>query len=212
MTVAFDWDRYNGIPIVGIMRKIPVPLVLPSAEAVVAGGIRTLEITIDSPEATRLIGELHAHFGERVNIGAGTVCTFADYRKAVDAGASFIVTPIVAEEVIAAGKAENVPVFAGAFTPTEAYRAWSLGAAFVKIFPADQLGPGYIKALYGPLSQIRFVPTGGVTVETLPAFRRAGAQGYGVGSPLFDRARIAAHDTDWLHARARAFRDAYVNN
>jgi len=100
----------------------------------------------------------------------------------------------------------------GAFTPTEIWQAWDLGADLVKVFPADQLGPAYIRNVKAPLPHVRLVPTGGVTVETLAEYKRAGADGFGVGSPLFARERVAAGDWTWIEEQARRFARAYMES
>jgi 2-dehydro-3-deoxyphosphogluconate aldolase/(4S)-4-hydroxy-2-oxoglutarate aldolase len=115
----------------------------------------------------------------------------------------------VVPEVIAGCRAQGVPVIPGAFTPTEIHTAWRLGADLVKVFPADQLGPAYIRNVKAPLPQVRLVPTGGVTVETIAAYKRAGADGFGVGSPLFAKEKVAVRDWDWVEAQAWRFAEAY---
>src|SRR5690606_18081736 len=103
---------------------------------------------------------------------------------ALDAGAQFVVTPITDEEVISACVERDIPIFPGAYTPTEIYKAWSLGASMVKVFPASKLGPDYIKEVLAPLQQIHLMPTGGVGLENMEAFYKAGAKGFGIGSQL----------------------------
>jgi 2-dehydro-3-deoxyphosphogluconate aldolase/(4S)-4-hydroxy-2-oxoglutarate aldolase len=125
-------------------------------------GFTTLEVTMNSPGAADMIRKLSTDYEDRLNIGAGTVCTIADLNEALAAGASFIVTPVLVEEVIIAAVERNVPIFPGAYTPSEIYRAWSLGASMIKVFPATKLGPEYIKDVLAPLPQIRLLPTGGV--------------------------------------------------
>ena len=133
----------------------------------------------------------------------------ADLDAALEAGASFIVAPIVAPEVIARCVREKVPVFPGAFTPTEIALAWDLGASAVKVFPAGVVGPAYIKAVKAPLSDVKLMPTGGVTVDNLKAWAAAGADAYGVGSPLFDAGRVAAEDWPWIERQCARFRAEY---
>ena len=174
-----------------------------------AGGLVNLEVTLNSPGAADLIRLTRDLMGDRGNVGAGTVTSMEDLRLALDAGASFIVTPVVVPEVIRACVDAGVPVMPGAMTPTEIFTAWKLGATMVKVFPADQLGPGHLKAVKAPFPQIPLMPTGGVTVETLPAFRDAGADAFGVGGPLFDPRQVAAGHWDWFRERASRFRGAY---
>ena len=142
-------------------------------------------------------------------IGAGTVLNLELLEKALDAGASFIVTPIVNTDVIIKCVTHKIPVFPGAYSPTEVLQAWELGATMVKVFPAETLGPEYIKAIKAPLPLVKLMPTGGVDLKTLAAYRKAGADGFGVGSPLFDRARVEAGDWNWIETQCRAFVEAY---
>ncbi|HEY3377568.1 MAG TPA: bifunctional 4-hydroxy-2-oxoglutarate aldolase/2-dehydro-3-deoxy-phosphogluconate aldolase [Armatimonadota bacterium] len=206
---SFDWEAFRAVPIVGILRHFSAATVCELALAAAQGGLTTLEITMNTPDAPAVIRQARAVAGHLLNIGAGTVCTLDDFTHARQAGAEFIVTPVLVPEVIQACRAEGVPIFPGAFTPTEIYQAWALGAAMVKVFPAQQLGPAYIRDLKGPLPQIPLLPTGGVTLDTLADFVRAGAEGFGIGSPLFDPAYCAAGDWEAITARTRQFVATY---
>jgi 2-dehydro-3-deoxyphosphogluconate aldolase/(4S)-4-hydroxy-2-oxoglutarate aldolase len=203
---AFDWNAFRAAPVVGILRGFTLEQSRRITEAVTEAGLTTLEVTLNTPGAAAQIRELSRLAGGKANIGAGTVTTVAQLDEALRAGASFIVTPVLVEDVIRACKERGVVVFPGAFTPTEVHRAWTLGANLVKIFPAQRLGPAYVKDLKAPLPEVRLLPTGGITLESIPAYRAAGADGFGVGSTLFDPARIAAGDWEWLSERAREFR------
>jgi len=210
MNGEFNWEAFYRAPIIGILRNYPAAVVRELTLAAMRGGLTTLEITMNSPDAPALIRLARDVTGEALNIGAGTVCTREDLDRARKAGAEFIVTPVLVPEVIAACKDHGLPVFPGAYSPTEIYQAWTLGADMVKIFPADQLGPAYLRSIKAPLPQIRLLPTGGVTLESLPEFARAGADGFGIGSPLFAKARVEAEDWAWIEARARQFVAAYI--
>jgi len=175
-----------------------------------AGGLCNIEVTMNSPGAPDLIRLACDLAGARANVGAGTVTTLASLDEALAAGASFIVTPAVVPDVIQACVERRVPVMPGALTPTEILTAWRLGATLVKIFPADQLGPAHLKALKAPFPEIPLMPTGGVTVETLPAFKKAGADAFGVGGPLFDPKQAAAGNWDWFRVQAARFAEAYA--
>jgi 2-dehydro-3-deoxyphosphogluconate aldolase/(4S)-4-hydroxy-2-oxoglutarate aldolase len=142
-------------------------------------------------------------------IGAGTVLNLELLQRALAAGATFIVTPVVNVEVIEECVRRKIPVFPGAYSPTEIMRAWELGATMVKVFPAETLGPSYVKAIKAPLPQVKLMPTGGVDLKTLGAYKKAGADGFGVGGPLFDRARVEAGDWNWIETQCRAFVKAY---
>src|SRR5205823_2036101 len=157
------------------------PQVVEIVRAGIRGGLRNLEITMGSPQTPEQIREVCASAGERMCVGAGTVLNVELLEQALAAGASFIVTPIVNVDVIEECVRRKIPVFPGAYTPTEILRAWELGATMVKVFPADTLGPGYIKAVKAPLPQVKLMPTGGVDLKTLPSFIKAGADGFGIG-------------------------------
>lgn len=212
MNRRFDDDRFRELPVVGILRFFPLAQVRHLVPAVLAGGIRNLEVTMNSAGAEDLIRCASDLVGGQGNVGAGTVLDVAQLDRALAAGASFIVTPAVVPEVIRACVERGVPVMPGALTPTEIFTAWRLGARLVKVFPADTLGPAHIKAVKAPFPEIPLMPTGGVTPETLPAFRKAGADAFGVGGPLFDAARAAAQDWDWFRDRARRFAEAYARS
>lgn len=210
MTGLFDWKRFQQLPLVGILRGFDVAASQQAVRAAVAGGLTTVEVTLNSPAAATQIEQLRAEFGDRVNVGAGTVCTVDDAHLAIQSGATFIVTPIVDGDVIQVCRDADVPAFVGAMTPSEVFQAWKLGAAIVKIFPADSLGPAHLRSLRGPLPQIPLMPTGGVTVESLKSFHDAGAIAFGIGSPLFSAQRIADQDWSWVQQQAQRFVDAYA--
>jgi len=197
MGVNYKEDLFGKMPVVGIMRNFSNE----SIEAIVPlykkAGLTTLEITMNSSNAEEVIMHLSKNHPD-LNIGAGTVCNIDDLEKALGAGASFIVTPIMDNEVMQVCSESNVPIFPGAFTPLEIYNAWKAGATAVKIFPATHLGPGYVKDVLGPLNQVKLLPTGGVSIENIEAFFNAGAVGVGMGSTLFDKKFIGTQDYDSL--------------
>ena len=197
----------SKLPVVGILRGFTTPQVIEIAKAALRGGLRNLEITMGSAETQ--IQQARRIAGERMCIGAGTVLNLELLEKALAAGASFIVTPIVNVGVIEECVRRKIPVFPGAYSPTEIFRAWELGATMVKVFPSETLGPSYIKAIKAPLPQVKLMPTGGVDLKTLAAYKKAGADGFGVGGPLFDRARVEAGDWKWIETQCRAFVNAY---
>ena len=206
MGKEFNRDRFAELPIVGILRGFEVETVRQLVGATMAGGLRCIEVTMNSPSAVEAIAAAIKEGGDELQVGAGTVCTLEDLELALGAGASFIVTPIVSAEVISACCERGVPVMAGALTPSEIYQAWSLGAEMVKVFPANHFGPGYLKDLRGPLPDIRLMPTGGVNAETLGEFYSAGAAAFGVGGSLFSSQAIA---DGRVEEAARSLVDAY---
>jgi 2-dehydro-3-deoxyphosphogluconate aldolase/(4S)-4-hydroxy-2-oxoglutarate aldolase len=210
MTHTFSWDLFHRLPVVGILRGFDQHQVAKIVEATRRGGLTNLEITMNTPGAAEQIAQAVVQSAGALNIGAGTVLSVDALEKALAAGARFVVTPVVNEAVIRRCQDLGVPVFPGAFTPTEIVRAWELGAAMVKVFPAEILGPAYIKAIKAPLPDVKLMPTGGVDLKTLPDYLRSGADAFGVGSPLFNKERIAARDWERVEAQCRAFAEAWV--
>lgn len=197
---SFSWSRFEQMPIVGILRNFPVDLMDSLAATYAEAGLTNLEITMNSVGVEETIAFLSQKFGDKLNIGAGTVCDTKDLQKALAAGAQFIVTPILDEEVINACVRQGIPVFPGAYTPTEIYKAWKLGASMVKVFPASKLGPEYIKEVLAPLNQIKLMPTGGVTLDNCTDFLKAGAKGLGMGGQLFPKDLIETQQ--WPQVKA----------
>ena len=178
------------------------------AEALLAGGVRILEITLNTTDALTGVRRLNERFPDDLLVGAGTVRTAADARRARDAGAQFLVAPGLDLDTVAAAQEHDVLMLPGVFTATEAMAARAAGCRLLKLFPADALGPGYLKALRAPLDDVAFIPTGGVDPETLGAFYRAGAAAFGIGSYLVKNVRVTAAELEGLTARARLLRRA----
>jgi len=195
---------FEGVPLIGILRGCSDAHLPRVVECVLKGGMTHLEITMNSPGAEKLIRGALAYGGKALKIGAGTVLNREILNRAVDSGATFIVTPVHQREVITECEKRGLPVFPGAFSPTEVCEAWELGATMVKIFPSETGGAAFIRALKGPFPQIQLLPTGGVDLNTLPQLLQAGAAGAGIGSPLFRKDRLDAGDWPWLEAQARA--------
>jgi 2-dehydro-3-deoxyphosphogluconate aldolase/(4S)-4-hydroxy-2-oxoglutarate aldolase len=170
--------------LIAVIRTNHADQVLPVCEALLAGGIHALEITLTIQGAVEAIRQTRSLFGSRAVIGAGTVLSAASTHDVIAAGAEFVVSPITRLEIIDAAHGHDCPVILGAYTPTEAQSAHEAGADFIKLFPADKLGPAYIKSLRAPLPHLRIVPTGGVDLQTAPDFFKAGCAALGVGSSL----------------------------
>ena len=206
MTRAAVVRRIVEIGILPVVRAASGAEAIAVADAIGDGGIRALEITMTVPGAVRVIAEAVARYGDRFLIGAGTVLDADQARACIEAGARFIVSPIVDEETIASCRRADVAVLPGALTPTEVVRAWRAGADFVKVFPCGAVGgASYVKALKAPLPEIPLVPTGGVTLETVGAFFAAGASAVGVGSDLCDLEAIRRGQPEKVAAMARAY-------
>lgn len=188
--------------IVAIIRADSSEQLLEAAEALLAGGVTAMEVTMTTPNALAVVTAVTERFGDRILMGVGSVIDAPTVDAAVAAGAEFIVTPVTKPEVIAAANRLEKPIASGAFTPTECLLAHESGADFVKLFPAEFNGPAYVKTLLAPLPQLRIVPTGGVTPQTARAFLAAGSVALGVGSALVSKEIL--RDRDWKQLTARA--------
>lgn len=182
-----------------------------AAEAVAKGGIPIVEITLTVPGALQVIGELVKTMPE-VMVGAGTVLNQDLARQCAEAGAQFLVTPGFEKNCVTVAHKFDLPIMAGALTPTEVMAAWEAGADFVKIFPCSNLGgPGYIKALKGPLPQVPMVPTGGVNLENAADYIRAGAAALGVGGELIPKEALQEQKVKLISELATRYAELVKN-
>jgi 2-dehydro-3-deoxyphosphogluconate aldolase/(4S)-4-hydroxy-2-oxoglutarate aldolase len=177
----------------------------PVIDALQRGGVVSVELTLSTPGVWEELPLLRQRFGGGIEIGVGTVTEAADAVTALDLGAAYIVTPVTEPEVIAACTARGVPVFPGGLTPTELFTGWKLGATAVKVFPASTMGSGYVAQLRGPFPGIQVIPSGGVDIEDVPSWIRAGALAVSLGGPLLGDA-FKGGDLTELTARARRVR------
>ncbi len=191
--------------IVAVVRAESSESLVRVVQALAEGGVTAAEITFTVPDAVEVIRQVRREVGDAVVLGAGTVLDPETARAALLAGAEYIVSPVVNLEVIRLCRRYDKAVMPGAFTPTEVVAAWEAGASVVKIFPADVGGPAYLKALRGPLPQVRLMPTGGVDLTTAEAFLKAGACCLGVGGSLVEPKAIAASDFDRIRDLARQY-------
>jgi 2-dehydro-3-deoxyphosphogluconate aldolase/(4S)-4-hydroxy-2-oxoglutarate aldolase len=181
-------------------------------EAMVAGGVTIVEVTMTVPGAVDLIKQLKKQFGEELLLGAGTVTTADQAQATIDAGAEFVVSPSLHPEVIRTTKANRKISCPGALTPTEAITAWEAGADYVKIFPCSAVGgASYLKSLLAPFPHLKLIPTGGVTLQTAESFIKAGAKALGVGSDLVNLAAIDAGHPETITETARAYLEVMKN-
>ncbi|MBK8476628.1 MAG: bifunctional 4-hydroxy-2-oxoglutarate aldolase/2-dehydro-3-deoxy-phosphogluconate aldolase [Opitutaceae bacterium] len=187
--------------VVAIIRTDSADGLLDCAKALAAGGLTAIELTMTTPGALKMLERASAEMPEFL-FGLGTVLDVETARAGILAGARFIVTPALRPEVISCCRRYSVPVLVGALTPTEIIAAWEAGADVVKIFPAEFFGPNYIKSVKGPFPQIEFLPTGGVTPETIGDFLKAGAFATAAGSALVDGK--ALKEKNWAAITARA--------
>ncbi len=200
--------------VIAIVRGIPSTQICDLAGAILAGGLRCLEVTFDHSseggieETLRSIRLLSERFGNEIEVGAGTVMTAEEVNLAKEAGAGYIISPNADEAVIRETRRLELVSIPGAMTATEAACAWSWGAHIVKLFPAGILGPEYIKALRGPLGHIPFTAVGGVTPQNTPDFLRAGCVGVGVGGNLVSAKLVSEGKLDEITNTARAYAQA----
>ncbi|WP_431245581.1 bifunctional 4-hydroxy-2-oxoglutarate aldolase/2-dehydro-3-deoxy-phosphogluconate aldolase [Leifsonia xyli] len=173
-------------------------------EALIDAGIRSVELTLTTPGTIERLPRLLERFGGDADLGVGTVTDTGQLRRAADAGARYLVTPITVPALLAEAVRAGVPLVPGGFTPTELFGSWSAGASAVKVFPAGRLGAGYLKDLRGPFPDIEVVPSGGVDLENAAQWLAAGAAAVSVGGPLLGDA-FEGGDLGALRERARAF-------
>jgi len=191
--------------IVAIVRFDRSEQLVQVAKAIKAGGVAIIEFTMTTPNALGIIEESAREFGDEVLLGAGTVLDAETARAAILTGAEFIVAPTLDPEVIEVCRRYSKVVIPGAFTPTEILTAWEWGADFVKVFPASFGGPSYLKAIRGPLPQVKLIPVGGVSLENTADFIKAGAAAVAVGGNLVKRRAIAEWNFAELTETARQF-------
>lgn len=202
-------EKIKSIGIVPVVRAASGDEALQAVEAIKAGGLPILEITMTVPGAVKIIEAVVARYGDEVLVGAGTVLNPETARQCVQAGAQFVVSPALNLDTIAFCREAGCAVMPGALTPTEIVQAWSAGADFVKVFPCGALGgASYIKSLKAPLPQIELIPTGGVSLATAASFIQAGAAAIGVGADLVDLKAIRSGDPNKIINTTRAYIEA----
>lgn len=204
-------EAIHTYKIIAIARRVPADKLLPAAEALCKGGIRLLEVTFDQKneytieETSGAIRTLCRHFGQDMHIGAGTVLTAEQAEAAIDAGAEYIISPNFSPAVVAKTLERSAISIPGAFTPTEITAAWDAGAHIIKLFPAGDLGLGFIKSIMAPLSHIPLLATGGVNEQNLRVFLAGGMVGAGIGSHIVNNELIAAGKFGELTGLAQKF-------
>ena len=201
-------QKVMNLGLVAILRAPSGDRLVEVCQALMAGGIDVIEVTYTVPDAGRILSEVRRVFGDKIQLGAGTILDPETARGAILAGAQFLVTPTVNKAVIEMGHRYDVAVMCGAFSPTEVMTAWEAGADIVKLFPAEIGGPAYLKTLKGPFPQVRLLPTGGVNLQTIENFMHAGACAVGLGTALVDASSLTSFDASQTTARAAAFVEA----
>ncbi|PYK59880.1 MAG: 2-dehydro-3-deoxyphosphogluconate aldolase [Verrucomicrobia bacterium] len=192
--------------IIAVVRAQKTDQVLPLSEALIAGGVIAIEITMTTPNAIEAIRGAKKTLGDRGLIGVGTVLDVLTCRAAIEAGAEFVVSPILRPELVAPCRAADKPIMLGAYTPTEAQLGHEAGADFIKIFPSDGLGPNYIRAIRAPLPHLRIIPTGIAKAEDIAEFIKAGCAGVGLGSLLVSSEILRTNNWSELTRSAKALR------
>lgn len=203
-----DRERLFPSGIIAVVRRVPVDRRMEVIQALVAGGIRMVEVTLDSEAALTSIAEAKVTFGETVRVGAGTVLDDRAAFAAVQAGADFLFSPILDRGMIEVAHSYGKIAIPGVFTPTEVLTAIRWGTQAVKLFPASAVGPQFIRELLGPFPQVSVIPTGGIHLDNVEAFIRAGAAAVGVGSSLIPKDLVESKAWDSLKALAKKFVDA----
>lgn len=195
------------VPVIGILRGVAYDFLGQVMAAAFSAGLQAIEVTFNTERAEQMVAEQRPQLPDGTMLGMGTIRNLAEARKAVAAGAMFIVTPNFDAAVIDYATAHGVPVVAGAFTPTEVYAAWSAGAAMIKVFPCGCLGPDYIRELRGPFDHIPLVAVGGVRQDNIKAYFDAGACAVGVGDALFGTAALAQRSVQDIERNVKGFLD-----
>jgi 2-dehydro-3-deoxyphosphogluconate aldolase/(4S)-4-hydroxy-2-oxoglutarate aldolase len=204
MSRASVCHHIEEVGLVPVLRLPSAELVVRAVEALLAGGISVCEVTMTVPGAIEVIRHIVQRFGARALVGAGTVLTAEDAIACIDAGARFIVSPGLDLPTISAAHSRDVAALPGALTPTEVITAWKAGADMVKIFPCSAVGGAkYVRALKGPLPQVKMLPTGGISPSTAHEYIAAGAAALGMGSELVDAAVLASGRDGEVTDRAR---------
>jgi 2-dehydro-3-deoxyphosphogluconate aldolase/(4S)-4-hydroxy-2-oxoglutarate aldolase len=199
-------QRIHEIGLIPVLRAQSAAQALQLADAIAAGGVSVLEVTMTVPGAVDVIRQIVEHSGDRMLVGAGTVMDPETAQACMQAGARFIVSPSLNLKTIEICRLRGIAVFPGALTPTEVVTAWDAGADAVKVFPCSAVGGArYLKALKAPLPQIELIPTGGVSLATAAEFLAAGAFALGVGGDLVDNAAIARGEPEVITRNAEKY-------
>jgi 2-dehydro-3-deoxyphosphogluconate aldolase/(4S)-4-hydroxy-2-oxoglutarate aldolase len=193
------------IPVIGILRGIDSAFFKSVMDTSFASGLQAIEITMNTDDALHIVSSNVSNIPSGKLLGMGTIRNLDEAKKAVDAGAMFLVTPNTDPEVIGYAKSHSVPIIAGALSPTEVYHAWASGADMIKVFPCRPFGPEYIKELRGPFEQVPLVAVGGIDLENINEYFKAGARAVGASTSLFGRDALKNHDLDEIARNVNNF-------
>lgn len=189
-----DIKEFKKLPVMGILRNISLSALETLIKTIIETGLKTIEITMNNDNALSLIEEVVKIAKGKLTIGAGTVLNRKELEQAIDYGASFVVTPVLVEEVNKYCVRNKIPVFPGALTPAEIYRAWEKGATMVKVFPAKVFGPSYFAEVKGPFNDIELMAVGGVGPENISQYFSNGASAVAFGASVFRKEWIDKKD------------------
>jgi 2-dehydro-3-deoxyphosphogluconate aldolase/(4S)-4-hydroxy-2-oxoglutarate aldolase len=199
----------EDVGLIPVLRASSVQLGHALVDAMMAGGVTVVEVTMTVPNALTLLRELKQRHGKKLLLGSGTVTDATQAAATIDAGAEFVVSPSLHLDVIAKTRELGRVSIPGALTPTEVIAAWRAGADYVKVFPCSAMGgASYLKSLLAPFPEVKLIPTGGVTLQTAPDFLKAGARALGVGTDLVNATAIAEGKPDLITNTARAYLEA----
>ena len=197
--------EFKKQPVMGIVRGLELEQVEPLVEAVISSGLKTLEITMNTPAAARIIRKAGEVAGERLTLGAGTVLDTESLKSALDSGATFMVMPVLIQEVLAYCLKHKIPAFPGALTPQEIYQAWKAGATMVKVFPAKFFGPEYFRELKGPFNDIELLACAGVTPQNMREYFAHGASAIAFGAGVFKKEWLSKQDYPAITSAIKAY-------
>ena len=204
-------SKINNTGVISIVRGISKDRILHVADALYKGGVEIIEVTFNTPDAISMIEVLRENYSDKMIIGAGTVLDAQTARNAILAGAQFILSPSLHEDVIKICNKYSILSVPGVFTPTEAITAWELGAKLIKIFPAAVLGPQYIKQLLGPLNMLEITVVGGINEGNFADFLKAGASSAGIGSELVSKDAVNKGAYEEIYKRAKCYSEIFKN-
>lgn len=200
-----DVAKFKKQPVLGILRDIKEPVLEPLLDAVINSGLSAIEIAMNTKDAPYLIKKSIKYSGGRLMIGAGTVLSLKLLKDALDAGATFIVTPVLIRDVTDYCLKHQIPIFPGAFSPSEIYACWQAGATMVKVFPAGFMGPKYFKEIKGPFHEIELLACGGVTPENMSEYFSSGASAIAFGASVFKKDLLIKKDFKTIEESIRKF-------
>ena len=202
-------QTFKQLPILGILRGITLEAVKPIADVSINAGLKAIEITMNTENEPKLNETMRKHCDDKMSVGAGTVTSLEILKKAVDAGAEFIVMPIINTKVMEYCTDHKIPVFPGALTPNEIFNAWQLDATMVKVFPASVFGPTYFKEIKAPMNDIELLACGGVSEKTIGDFFKCGASAAAFGASIYKKEWMESRQYGLIENELKALIQAY---